>query len=61
MVNKNNLNYQQLKTELDEVVSELQHESTDIDKAIELHKKGKELLKQLDNYLNKVTSEEIKK
>ncbi len=43
--------YQELKSELDAVLVELQHEDTDIDKAVELHKQGTKLLEQLDAYL----------
>ncbi len=49
--------YQQSKEELDKILAELQHEDTDIDKALELHKKGQKILKELDVYLAKVGKE----
>ena len=46
--------YQELKTELDNILAELQHEDTDIDKAVELHKQGRKVLKELETYLQKI-------
>lgn len=50
---KESLTYRQLKDQLDEVLNKLQHEDTDIDEALILHKKGQELLKELEVYLGK--------
>lgn len=46
--------YQELKDELEAVLAQLQHEDTDIDEAVELHKKGQKILKQLEEYLGEV-------
>lgn len=43
--------YQTLKQELDEVLTQLQEESTDIDSALKCYERGLELTKQLENYL----------
>ena len=45
-------NYQKLRGELDSVLSELQREDLDVDKALEHYKRGLELIKQLEKYLN---------
>lgn len=45
------VNYEQLKTELDEVMSSLQQEDLDVDKAVELYKRGLELVQALETYL----------
>lgn len=54
--------YQQLQQELDDVLSRLQADNLDIDKAMELHKKGKALVLELESYLKKaeVTLKSIK-
>lgn len=57
---KNNLSYQDLKQKLEQILSELQHEDTDLDKAIELHKEGQVVLKQLEDYLSEITSKDTK-
>jgi exodeoxyribonuclease VII small subunit len=44
--------YKQLKDELDTVVSKLQAEDLDVDEAVELYKRGVELIQQLDVYLH---------
>lgn len=43
--------YQQLKTELDDVMFELSRDDLDIDKALEYYQRGIELVKQLETYL----------
>ncbi|MEK7594811.1 MAG: exodeoxyribonuclease VII small subunit [Patescibacteria group bacterium] len=43
--------YQDLKTELDDVMSELSREDLDIDKALQYYQRGIELVKQLETYL----------
>jgi exodeoxyribonuclease VII small subunit len=44
-------NYQELKAELDTIVTDLQSEALDVDKALEQYRRGLELVKQLENYL----------
>lgn len=51
--------YQQLQTELDDVLAELQSVDLDIDKALKLHKQGQKLLVELENYL-KTAENQIK-
>ena len=53
--------YQELKAELDEILEKLQHEDTDIDEAMKLHKQGKETVKKSELYLNKPGKEFEKK
>ena len=43
--------YRQLKQDLEEIIERLQHEGTDIDEALELHKKAQHILKQLESYI----------
>ncbi len=49
--------YQQLKTELENILHELQHEDTDIDKAVELHERGQKILKEIESYLDNLTGQ----
>lgn len=55
--------YKQLQAELDAVLGELQSADLDIDKALELHKRGVKLVAELEKYLktaeNRIT--ELKK
>lgn len=44
-------NYSQLKTELEDILSELQSEELDVEKALEHYKRGLELVRQLEAYL----------
>jgi exodeoxyribonuclease VII small subunit len=44
-------NYQQLRQELDTVLTELQREDLDVDKALEYYQRGLELSRQLNKYL----------
>lgn len=46
--------YQELKNELESVLEQLQNEDTDIDQAVELHKKGQKLIKELEDYLGTI-------
>lgn len=46
--------YQELKQSLDSVLAKLQHEDTDIDQALVLHKEAQEILKELDSYLSAI-------
>ena len=49
--------YQDLQHELDAVLSELQDESTDLDTAAALHKRGLELIQDLRVYLEHIEKE----
>ncbi len=55
--------YRELQADLDKVLDQLQSAELDIDKALELHKQGQELIKQLEDYLQtaKNTVEHLKK
>ncbi len=44
--------YKQLQHELDECLHEMQSADIDIDRALELHKKGQELIVQLEKHLD---------
>lgn len=46
--------YQELKNELEAVLEQLQNEDTDIDQAVELHKQGQKLIKELEGYLGAI-------
>jgi exodeoxyribonuclease VII small subunit len=48
---KSRPNYQQLREELDDVLTELQREDLDVDKALEYYQRGLELARQLEKYL----------
>lgn len=48
---KKDKSYRQLNKELEEIIYQLENELDDIDKAVELYKKGSQLLEQIDNYL----------
>lgn len=51
--------YEELKQQLDDVMSAMQQEDLDVDKALELYQKGLELIQDLEKYLktaeNRVT------
>lgn len=46
-------NYEQLRTELEAIVSDLQRDDLDIDQALKHYERGLELVRQIDEYLNK--------
>jgi exodeoxyribonuclease VII small subunit len=48
---KKEVNYQELKSELDEIMLALQQEDLDVDKALEHYQRGLELVQQLETYL----------
>ena len=48
---KNNKSYRQLNEELEKIIYELDSELDDIDKAVDLYKKGEQILEQIDSYL----------
>lgn len=48
------VSYQDLKQELEQVLNELHHEETDLDKATQLHAKAQDLVKQLEAYIEEV-------
>jgi exodeoxyribonuclease VII small subunit len=43
--------YQELKSELDDIMDQLGREDLDIDKALDYYQRGIELVKQLEAYL----------
>ncbi len=43
--------YENLKSELDDVLLELQREDLDVDMAVKLYQRGLELIQQLETYL----------
>lgn len=49
--------YRDLQTELDNVLEQLQSAELDIDKALELYKHGRDLIKQLEDYLQTAKNE----
>jgi len=49
--------YRQLQDELDQVLDQLQSAELDIDRALELHKKGQKLLTELEAYLKNAKNE----
>lgn len=44
-------NYQELKSELNDIMDQLGREDLDIDKALDYYQRGIELVKQLETYL----------
>jgi len=48
---KPSISYEQLKTELDLIMLELQRDDLDIDEALKHYERGLELVKQLEDYL----------
>ncbi len=46
--------YRQLREKLDTILQQLESDNTEIDKALILHKKGEEILKQMEEYLQEV-------
>lgn len=44
--------YQQLKSELDEIIVKLEDPDIDIDEALTLHQKASALIRDLDQYLS---------
>ncbi|MGC1177151.1 MAG: exodeoxyribonuclease VII small subunit [Candidatus Saccharimonadales bacterium] len=49
--------YQTLKTELDELMIELQRDDLDVDLALKHYKRGLELTRQLETYLKTAENE----
>lgn len=45
--------YEQLQSELDDILLKLQADNVDIDSAFELHKNGQAVVKKLEAYLKK--------
>jgi exodeoxyribonuclease VII small subunit len=45
------IDYQALQTELDEIVAELQRDDSDVDSALKHYERGLEIIKQLETYL----------
>lgn len=50
---KKDKSYRQLNKELEEIIYQLDNELDDIDKAVELYKKGEKILMQIDEYLKR--------
>jgi|JI10StandDraft_1071094.scaffolds.fasta_scaffold222281_2 exodeoxyribonuclease VII small subunit len=48
---KQNSDYMGMQAQLDEILRRLQSDDIELQEAIELHKKGKELVDQLQTYL----------
>lgn len=55
---KDAIDYETLKTELDEVLESLQRDDLGVDKALEYYQRGLELTQQLETYL-KTTENKI--
>jgi exodeoxyribonuclease VII small subunit len=49
--------YRELQSELDDVLEQLQSAELDIDKALELYKKGQACISQLEKYLQTAKNE----
>ena len=49
---KNTPNYEDLRSELDTILSELQKSDLDIDQALKHYERGLELIKRLEKYLS---------
>ena len=49
--------YQELKTELDAILADLQSEELDVDGALTKYKRGLELAKQIEDYLRTAENE----
>lgn len=49
--------FRKLQTEIDEVLVQLQSAELDIDKALDLYKKGQRLIKQMEDYLKTAKNE----
>jgi exodeoxyribonuclease VII small subunit len=52
-----NRKYIQIRSELDEVLEQLQNVDNDVDKAIDLHRKGEHLINELRQYLKDAKNE----
>jgi exodeoxyribonuclease VII small subunit len=48
---KDAINYQELSTELDTILAQLQTDDFDIDEALKLYERGIAITKQLESYL----------
>jgi exodeoxyribonuclease VII small subunit len=53
---KQTKSYQDLKMNLEAILSKLQNDDVTLDEAIELHKQGETVLKELEAYLADVTA-----
>jgi exodeoxyribonuclease VII small subunit len=49
--------YQEMKSELDDIIASLESDDIDIDEAAELHKKGQKLAREIEKYLEKIKSD----
>ena len=50
------ITYQDLKSQLDDVLLRLQDDNVDIDEAVKLHTLGQKLIIQLEQYLKETTA-----
>ncbi len=48
---KQEFDYQKLSAELDEILANLQDPDTGLDESMKLYKRGREIIKQLESYL----------
>lgn len=60
MTTTKTLNYRELQTELDELITGLQSGTLTIDEAIKAYERGQVIIKQLDSYL-KQAENKVKK
>lgn len=51
------ISYKQLQAELDEVLTSLQSSELDIEKSLELYKRGQIIIKQLEDFLKNTKNE----
>lgn len=49
--------YRELQAELNDILEQLQSAELDIDKALELYKKGQQVIKELETYLQSAKNE----
>lgn len=49
--------YRELQAELNDILEQLQSAELDIDKALELYKKGQQAIKELETYLQSAKNE----
>lgn len=59
---KNEPTYEELNSELEQIIAELQRDDTDIDTAVQHYQRGLELVKKLENHLETASNslEELK-
>lgn len=55
-----NVDYEKLTRELEEIVAKLQDDATSIDEALKLYEKGKEITSKLEEYLKTAKNKLLK-